>query len=82
LRLKLLYNYLGFLPHLAGQIVGVPPFVHDPDNTGVDDHLGADDTGEVGAVEGGAFDGNSIIGGLDNGVLLGVQPPTELVPLT
>jgi hypothetical protein len=79
--LKLLNTHIGFFPHLAGHIVGIPPLVYDPRDAGINKHLGADDTGEIGTVEGGAVDGNPMIGGLYNGVLLGVQPPTKLVPL-
>ena len=47
----------------------------------VDQHLRADQTGLGRAVDLRAFQTDAVGGGLDDYVLLGVQPPAEFVPL-
>ena len=50
-------------------------------DAGIDDHLGANAARQVGAVEGGAADADPMIGRLNDGVLLGVDPAAQLVAL-
>src|SRR5512133_4038924 len=71
----------GLGDHLAGQIIGIALAVDHGGYSGVDDHFCADDTGHRGAVQGGAVNVGAVLGGLDDGVLLGVQAAAELVAL-
>ncbi len=67
--------------HFACQFIGISFTVDHSGNAGVDEHLCADDAGHCGAVQGGAIDIGAMLGGLNDGVLLGVQATAELVPL-
>ena len=63
----------GLPEYFVREVVRVRVGIHHTDDAGVHDHLGTDDTGLVRAVERGAFDADSQLGGLDDGVLLGMD---------
>ncbi len=67
--------------HFPGHGVGIAGLVEDLADAGIDDHLGADAAGQIGAEEGGPPDGDPVVGRLDDGVLLGVDAPAQFVPL-
>src|SRR5688572_10968541 len=58
---------------IHGEGVGVASGVVDFLDTGVHDHLHAYQARLMGAVDGGAGDGDPVVGGLDDGVLLRVE---------
>lgn len=63
----------GFVEQGHGNVVdGVSGVVDDFGDSGVDDHFGAQQAGAEGGVEGGSLDGNPVIGGLDDGIFLGM----------
>ena len=72
----------GFFEHPASQGVGIAFFVNDPLDPSINDHLGADGTGMVGAVKRGSADRHAMIGRLDDRVLFGVQAPAEFMALS
>ena len=51
--------HAGFGDYFEGKVVRIALFIYDALYAGVDDHLGADYAGLMGAVKGGAFDGNA-----------------------
>jgi len=71
----------GLFQHLGGEGVGVAVFEDEVLHACVDDHLGADAAGLVCAIERCAFDVRPVLGRLDYGVLLGMEPAADLVPL-
>src|SRR5512135_1048577 len=73
---------LRFHQHLTRKLVSIPALIENLANAGIDQHLGADGTGQVRAVKGRPLDTDSMEGRLDDGVLLGVQAPAELVTLS
>jgi len=75
----LLDFYLRFFQHLPGQGIGVTLFKNDLPDSCIDDHLRADDTGMVCAIKGGSPDPNPVIGGLNDGILLCMEPAAELM---
>jgi len=75
----LLDSYLRFFQHLPGQGVGVPLLKNDLLDSCIDDHLGADDAGMVSAIKRGSPDPHPMIGGLDDGILLCMEPAAELM---
>ena len=66
----------GLPEYFLCELVRIGVGVHHADNAGVHDHLGADDAGLVRAVERGAFDADTQLGSLDDGVLLGMDRVT------
>lgn len=76
------YFYVALLKHLFGEVVWVVSVVDDFFDAGVDEHFGADDTGGVGAVEDGVFDGDAEYGCLYDGVLFGVEAAAYFVSLS
>jgi len=79
---KVYHFYGGFSCHFPRQFIGITFSIYNPVDAGIDDHLGADYTGHCGAIEGGAIDIDAVTGGLDNGILLGVQAAAEFVALS
>ena len=77
--LDLLDSYLRFFQHLPGQGVGVTLLKNDLLDSCIDDHLGADDAGTVCAIKRGSPDPHPMIGGLDDGILLCMEPAAELM---
>jgi hypothetical protein len=71
-----------FIQHFRRKIVGIAVLENDLLHAGVNNHLGADAAGLVGAVKGGAVDVGAVLGGLDDGVLLGVQSSAYLMPFS
>jgi len=69
----------GLFKHSSGQVISIAFFVNDPFDAGIDNHLRADDTGVVGAVERGSSDCHSVISGLNDGVLLSVEATAEFM---
>ena len=67
---------------MSGQVIAIAFVIDDSFNARIDQHLRADDTGVVGAVERGPSDRHSMIGGLNDGVLLSVETPAEFMPFT
>ena len=61
-------------------IYAVGNTVHNAGNAGVDQNLGAINAREVGDVTSGAASGNTVQGGLDDGICLGVDS-TNAVPI-
>ena len=43
--------YLGFFEHSGGQLITISIADNYSDNAGIDDHLGANNTGLIGAVK-------------------------------
>src|SRR3990172_11318531 len=70
-----------FLDHLLRQGVGIAVLKDDLFHARIDDHLRADAARLVRAVERCAFYACAVFGGLDDGVLLGMEPAAYLVPL-
>lgn len=60
-------------------VVGVLPERNETLHPGVGQHLGAQDAGGVGAVDGGALKVDAVLCRLDDDVLLGVDRPADLV---
>ena len=54
--------------------------VKDPFQLDIDQHLRADGAGEIGTVEGGATDTETVQGGLDDRILFGMQATAEFMP--
>ena len=50
--------------------------VNDFDYSGIDYHFGTEQTGAVCGVESSSFDSDSVIGGLNDGILFGVTAET------
>ena len=50
--------------------------VNDFDYSGIDYHFGTEQTGAVCSVESSSFDCDSVIGGLNDGILFGVTAET------
>ena len=71
--------HLRFFKHLLGQRVGVTLFKNDLLNACINDHLRTDDAGMVCTIKGGSPDLNAMIGGLDDGILLCMEPAAELM---
>ena len=67
--------------HLLGQFVRIALLDDDPLDAGVDDHFRADDAGLRRAVQRASLDAAAHAGRLDDGVLLRVQAPAQLVHL-
>jgi len=72
---------LHFLDYLPGEVVGIALNIDHPFDSRIDDHLGAQDTGKVRGVKSGPFDAHPEGRRLDDGILLPVDAPTELVTL-
>src|SRR3990170_5349369 len=70
-----------FLDHLLRQGVGIAVLKDDLFHARINDHLRADAARLVRAVERCAFDAGTVFGGLDDRVLLGMEPAAYLVPL-
>src|SRR3972149_11993033 len=70
-----------FLDHLLRQGVGIAVLKDDLLHARINDHLRADAARLVRAVERCAFDACAVFGGLDDRVLLGMEPAAYLVPL-
>src|SRR4030043_1301530 len=75
----LLDSYLRFFQHLPGQGVGVTLLKNDLLDSSIDNHLRTDDAGMVCAIKGGSPDPHTMIGGLDDGILLCMEPAAELM---
>jgi hypothetical protein len=69
------------LDKINRQLVGVAVMVDDARDTGVNDHFGTSGARLVRAVQSRPFDGYAVQGRLDDGILLGMQAPAELVAL-
>jgi len=67
---------------LSGQVIAIAFVIDDSFDARIDQHLRADDTGVVGAVECGASDRDSMIGGLNDGVLFSVKTTAEFMSFT
>src|SRR3989338_6399149 len=67
--------------NLFGKRVVVIAVVYDRGDAGVEDHLGADDAREAVAIERRPLDADAELRGLRDGVLFGVRPAADLVPL-
>ncbi len=63
-----------------GQLVRIIFSQADPVDPGVDEHLGTDNTREMGTVERSPFDGHSVQGRLNDGILLSMKATAEFVP--
>ena len=81
----LLFNnfnfHFGFFQHLCRQGIGIAFQIVDSFNTGIDEHLGADDTGEIGTIQNGATNTDAMICSLNNSVLFGMKAAAKLMPL-
>lgn len=73
------YVYFRFREDVFGKFIHIPFIVHDFGYSGVYEYLGAQATRERRGVENGPFHAGSMVRGLSYGVLLGVDPATELV---
>ena len=71
-----------FLEHIRGQFIAVAVANNDADNTGIDDHLGTNDTGMIGAIQSGTFRADSMQGRLNNRVLFRVQTAAQFMTFT
>jgi len=69
----------GFTDHFTSQFIGITLGIDDGGDAGIDQHLGADDTGHIGAVQCRTIDVDAVPGGLDDGILLGMQTATEFM---
>ena len=74
-------NNACFRDHLSCKTVRIALFVDNPLYPGINDHLGADDTGHCRAVKGRSVDVRAVLCRLDNGILFCMQPAAELMPL-
>ncbi len=73
------YFYSCLLQKVQRCAIRIALLVDDFDNAGIDHHLGAEDAGLVGAVKRCPFDADAVQRRLDDGVLLGVHRPAQLV---
>ena len=71
--------YSGFLEKLSEGVVAVLAEADKALDAGVDQHLGAQNTGRMRAVDGSAFKTDTVQAGLDNDVLLGMNGAAYLV---
>ena len=63
----------GLLQEAAAVVVGVSPDIDDALDAGVDDHFGAGEAGLMRDVDHAAVGADAVEGGLDDGVLFGVE---------
>lgn len=63
----------GLLQEAAAVVVGVSPDIDDALDAGVDDHFGAGEAGLMRDVDHAAVGTDAVEGGLDNGILLGME---------
>ena len=75
------YGHAGFAQHVNRQIVRVILAVVDVADAAVDEHLGAQSAGVRGAVEFRALNADAVDGGLNDDVLLGMEPAADFVAL-
>jgi hypothetical protein len=69
----LFYAYSRFLKHLSGQFILVTVTDNDTDNTRVDYHFGANNTGMISAIQRRSFGIDPMQRRLNNGVLFRVK---------
>jgi hypothetical protein len=74
--------YPGSLQHFFCHRVCIALLIYDLTNAGVYKHLRTYGTGEVRAIKRSPFDGNPVIGSLNNDVLFGMKTSTQFVSLT
>ncbi len=79
--LILCYFDARFLQHLRRQGVGIAVFEYNVLHARVDDHLGADAAWLIRAIERRAVNIRSMLGSLDNRILLGMETSADFVPL-
>ncbi len=79
LSVKLLNFDFRLFQHQRRQGVRIAIFIYHPLNSCVNDHLRANHTRVVRTVKGGSLDRYSMVGGLDDRVLLGMKAPAELM---
>jgi len=79
--LAYLHLYPRFPEQLFESVVTVVAEGNEALYPGVRQHLGAKDTGRVGAVNGAALKADAMQGGLDDDILLGMNRPAYLLPL-
>jgi len=78
----LLYPYPRFLYEARGEVIRVSFKVEDLVDARVEDHLHANRTRQMRRVKPTAFDADPMVGSLNDGILLGVKPPAQLVALS
>jgi hypothetical protein len=70
---------LRFSQHVPGEGISITLFKNDLLDTGIDDHLRTNDAGMVCAIKNGSPDFYPMVGGLDDSILLCMEPTAELM---